>query len=1066
MKKLNNLLAKILFVLMTIFVCMGIVACGGGSGEKDYKIVLDTAFSEEKTFDYKDEIQLPSAHVENAKGEIVSYSITYRVTGEEGFNSESQYSYFALKPGKYTVVYFYSENVKLAVEFTVTDSESPSITFTNIPNDIFLGETEGGFLPTVAIEDASEVSTKKTLYFATYGGEKHEVSYNQMNGSYAVSEAGIFTYLVSAEDESGNKAENSVSWLIKDPNWTDDDLQEGVFSDFCETGYLNTVRSADISTYWNAPEYSQEWLESFEGADGVMRLGLSFTQWNYTSIRLRLAKSIEWSDLSGKYIAVRVFVEGEGLQDFFAFAGNQKIQFDTEYSAATERKTPLITGKWTTYYLDYDRAKALRMYSEESDEPTSPTSPIKNIQIAFGRESNNTKSVNLYIDSISIADKLPTPTNLRTENSKVLWDMVENATSYTVDINGETTVISDNSINLPDGKGYITVCANGDGISFIASENAWYIYGLHAKEGEYASFDDELYTKLIDGAVNVGSETAGYKPNSVNNVYENGVIKTTVSKGSWGVCTAVAVRFPENVDIGDVSYIAFKMSVTIGSEIQKISVFNADYTCKLGELTIETGKTEYLLDVSRLDIDTLSGVQFVYVNKTDAGELMDMGENVLEFVFDYIAPAKTLGKTTITVDNENKTISWDAVENADSYAIVVNGEKIASVTGLTYNCSSLGTFDSLGVYAEGSGKFVNGEIVYADITIVDGVWVTIKGNVSVKKIVYSTRGLLQLELNEAVDFAADTSISKENINIEVGNTKINITSVEWTSVNTKVNINCDISAVKLGEKLIVKIGSLFVAENGDSYKISKNYTAIFVKESEGIVYWYEYAGDLKFDTTDWSTTGTIQFLITEGFDSEDQTTFNYDLMDVTANGEAFNFSEIRWHNTPKKLAFAFPQPTSSSSYPVPTIVIKMGSIIYAGGKAYVFKRDCSLVYSASLDRWSVLHTAVVDKVSWSESKDSIQLIFTEDCNLVTGEQLDISSFAVIVNGVAVDLSRVVADSPKHIHLYGEFSTDSTAEYTKPTLVIKAGSVAMLKFTAIVFSSDVVLEWNGSEWVKA
>ena len=1306
MKALKTILTALLFVLTAIFAAAGIAACGNKNDEAGYKIVLDRAFPEGNVINYAEEIELPSAHVENAEGETVSYAITYRVTGENGFAEESEYSSFSLAPAKYTAVYVYSEKLKLEIEFTVIDSENPVIKFTNVPNDVFLGETDGGFLPTVEIEDASEVSTEKRLYFAPYGGESKEVSYNKMNDSYAVTEAGVFTFTVKAEDESGNSAENSVSWLVKDPQWTDESLEKGYRSDFGEEGYLNTVRSADVNVYWNAPEYSQEWLESYEGAGGVVKLGLPFTGWNFTAIRIRLSKPISWNELRGKYIAVRVFVEGEGLQDFFAFAGNQKIQFETEYSAATERKTPLITGKWTTYYLDYERAKALRMYSDENDDKDSPVSPIKELQFAFGRMNNRTKSVNLYIDGVSVAEKLPAPENLRTENGKLCWNAVQNAISYTVDLNGEISTVTDNFITLPDGKGYIKVSAHGDGFLNLDSEANVSAYGLYAKDGEYASFDDELYTRLIDGAVNVGSETEGYKPSFVNSafdegrikitvgkgawsvctavqvrfpqavtvesgvsslrfgmtasigsecktvmvftsdykyklgeltveegkteyvldisgigvkslsgiqfvyvnklaegktadmgenvlelaldfvapvksqklsapqnlkaengyvswsavenaagyivnvngeeyettetsyplpagkclvkvaakgdgvnykdsefvttgtglvaengefasfndeiyvyyiddeinvgeetegyiprfmesVYENGRIKTTVGKGKWGVCTAFTIRFPEPADLSGVGYLAFGMTVKIGSESQKIRIYTPDYKVQLGEITIEDGKTSYVLDISGLNLEALDGVQFLYLNKQADGTNADMGENVLEFTFDYIAPATRLGKTEITADNAKRTIYWNAVENAVSYAVVKDGERIASVTGLSYDCSSLGAFDSLGVYAEGNGKFTDGEIAYAEITLSGDVWVTIKGIVSVKKVAYSTDGLLQLELNETTDFAENAKILTEGLNIILNGEKLTVTGALWTNVSTKINISCDLSATTAGAKLTVNAGTLFVSESGDTYKLSESYEAIFVaKSADGSIHWYENAGALKFDTTDYSATGVIQFLIPEGFNAEEQQTFDLSLMNVTANGAEFKFDEIRWHASAKKLALTFGQPAATADYPVPTIVIEKGSVIFAANKTYCFEESCTLVYGEVYGRWSLVHNVQVEKVSWSENADSVQLILTEDCKLVTGETLDTSAFVVTVNGKEVKDLRVVADSEKHIHLYGTFSTDSAEGYETPTLVIKAGSVAMLRFTAITFTEDVVLSWNGSAWVKA
>ena len=115
------------------------------------------------------------------------------------------------------------------------------------------------------------------------------------------------------------------------------------------------------------------------------------------------------------------------------------------------------------------------------------------------------------------------------------------------------------------------------------------------------------------------------------------------------------------------------------------------------------------------------------------------------------------------------------MENAVSYAVVKDGERIASVTGLSYDCSSLGAFDSLGVYAEGNGKFTDGEIAYAEITLSGDVWVTIKGIVSVKKVAYSTDGLLQLELNEATDFAENSKILTEGLNIILNGEKLTVT---------------------------------------------------------------------------------------------------------------------------------------------------------------------------------------------------------------------------------------------------------------------------------------------------
>ena len=112
MKALKTIITALLFAFAAIFAAAGMAACGNKNGEAGYKIVLDRAFPEGNVINYAKEIELPSAHVENAEGETVSYAITYRVTGENGFAEESEYSSFSLAPAKYTAVYDYSEKLK------------------------------------------------------------------------------------------------------------------------------------------------------------------------------------------------------------------------------------------------------------------------------------------------------------------------------------------------------------------------------------------------------------------------------------------------------------------------------------------------------------------------------------------------------------------------------------------------------------------------------------------------------------------------------------------------------------------------------------------------------------------------------------------------------------------------------------------------------------------------------------------------------------------------------------------------------------------------------------------
>lgn len=1054
-----------------VFASFAMVACGTDNGssedkkyEAGYKIVLDEPLEFGAEIDYAAEISLPGAVVKDKNGEIVSYDIEYRITDSENKTISSEYSSFALNPGEYTVTYYYSSMLSLDIKFKVVDRVAPAISFRNVPNDLFVGADKNGFLPLVDIDDASAVETEVKLEFATFGGEKHEVEYSKMADSFAVTEPGVFTFTVTATDASGNKTTESVTWLAKDPGWTDSALEDGLYSDFGEEAYLNTVKAGDVNKYWTVSDYTQGWLENYEGASGVLKLGLSFTDTQNTSVAVKLAKPIKWSDLKGKYILARVYVEGDGLENYFGFAGNQKIQFADELSAATEKKSPLVTGKWTTYALDCDRAVALRMYSDENDDKDNPSSDIKQIQFCFTRSDKSLARMYLYLDGISVAEKLPAAENVKVENGVLAWNAVENASGYRVNVNGTETVTDKTQITLTETKGYAFVTALGNEKTYTESDKSFAVFGLEAKDGEYASFDDPLYEYFVGDDVKVGSETAGYKPTSVSVKYDetNRKLTATVGKGGWGICTALAMRFPRKVDVSEVKTIALGMTADVAGMCNEIAVYDYDYTKQLGKIVIEEGVTRYFIDVS--EMDELGGLQFVYQNKID-GNLQDMGDRKITFDFDFIAPAVELGAPEVAVDNANKTISWNAVENAVSYAIVKDGETIDRTTELSYDCSDTGEFTTLGVMAEGTGRFLSGAVGYAEITLDGTDWIEVKGMLTVAKIAWATKDLIQLEFSSGTEYAANVALKADRFALTINGKEFTVTGVVTTDVSTKIVVNGDFSALKKGDVLVVGAKTTLNAD-GVVYGLTDSYTAIFAGEAGdgyGTYNWCAFAGELSLAKTDYSSAGVIQ-IVFNTIKEADQTVFDASGIKAYASGSAMSFAEIRWHQSVNKLALSFGQPGADATYGVPVITIKGGSVITAAGRAYVFDKDYMFAYSSVHDRWSLVSSPETVSLSWPENSSSLQLKFDRD--LWDGEMtVDASRMNVLSNGVKVDVTAL-KDSPAHIRVQGAFSTQTAEGYDVPTLVIKAGSLAMLHNTSVLFAEDVTFVWNGSAWTMA
>ncbi len=118
-----------------------------------------------------------------------------------------------------------------------------------------------------------------------------------------------------------------------------------------------------------------------------------------------------------------------------------------------------------------------------------------------------------------------------------------------------------------------------------------------------------------------------------------------------------------------------------------------------------------------------------------------------------------------------------------------------------------------------------------------------------------------------------------------------------------------------------------------------------------------------------------------------------------------------------------------------------------------------------MSRWSVLKTAVIEKVSYPESARSVQFILTEEC-WSYGKDVDASGATVLSNGQKVENLSAIADTVQHIHLYGNFSTEVPEGAERATLVIKAGSVFMQESRSIRFDEDFTLVWDGANWCKA
>ena len=629
-KKLFSAMRKVLLLAVLAGVLLSFAACA----EKN-TIVLEGELADGTKIEYTGEkIQFPVAYVADGAGNVMSYDVLYKVINLAD-NSEltDEYATFQLKTGNYRLVYTYAkdEAVSKTVNFSVVDTSAPVLEFMEIPNGLFLQDiTQDSInkLPLYSLSDASSgdgIDLKQVLKFKGESDEDfQEYPFRQINNSYEISEFGTFSYELTATDVYGNTNTISCQWKVKDRDWKPEQLPgEGILADYSNEGYCNLVESGDANQYYKiGNDYSDAWLAEFEGAQGVLKVDLSFNNaagYGNNTIRLRLPKTFTQKDLEGKYLAVRMYVEGENIKDTFLFAGNN-VEFreeDATTRAFTTGVSGLSTGKWHTFYLAADTVEHIGMYPNATYNPDTTFyeggEPAGAIQLCFHREAGYFNNMLLYVDSISIADFLP-DTQLTINGKEATWTPVENAVGYRIELNGEETVVQETAMTLPGDKGYIRVTPMGDGVITLDAQTVTGVYGLDAGNS-IAKFDDALYAELFNDRLDFSTDAEhnGYRAKSYTGSLTGEGLRMDIATGSWGVVSGIRFQFPKAQEKGNNTTLVLNMRVE-DSQYGQIRVY--DYSGKqLGVLKLDSSNTgkfcEFEIDISAYS-GKLEGIQLIF----------------------------------------------------------------------------------------------------------------------------------------------------------------------------------------------------------------------------------------------------------------------------------------------------------------------------------------------------------------------------------------------------------------------------------------------------------------------
>lgn len=619
-------------ILLVLTVCL--MLCCAACGQSP-QIRIEDDFADGTVIEYTGEpIQFPMACVQDQSGTIVSYDVRYQVISlADDSTVEDEYATFDLKTGEYQIKYTYmkDKSVSKTVNFSVQDTVSPSVEFLDIPNGLFLQnitEDTVNKLPLYSIEDASANDGIDLVCKLTFKGETdaqfREYPYRQINNSYEITEFGTFRYELTATDVYGNQTVEVAQWKVKDRQWQPAQMpDEGILADYSVEGYCNMVEGGDANQYYKiGNDYADEWLAEFQGAQGVLKVELPFNNavgWGNNTVRLRVPKTFTQADLAGKYLAVRMYVEGAHLKPNFLFGGNN-VQFwaeDATTRAFTTAITGLETGVWKTYYLEADMVEHIGMYPNATYNPNTTFyeggDPADAIQLCFHREAGYFNDMVLYVDSISIADFLP-DTELTVSGTQASWTPVAGAVGYRIDLNGTQSVTQETQIQLPGEKGFVRVTPMGNGVTTLDAQTVTGVYGLDAGDS-LAKFDDALYVDLFSDILKFSTESEhnGYRPVSLSGMLLGEGVQMDIGTGSWGVVTGVRFLFPNARQKGNNTTMVLNMMVS-NADYDQIRVYDYHGTL-LGVLKLEDAHAgqfhQYELDISAYN-RKLEGVQLIF----------------------------------------------------------------------------------------------------------------------------------------------------------------------------------------------------------------------------------------------------------------------------------------------------------------------------------------------------------------------------------------------------------------------------------------------------------------------
>ena len=530
----------LLFLVTLLITCIcAFVACDSAKTLGVSSSVNGEAFDfETAEFDFLTDVVVPEATLDGIESsKIISTPVTYKFTSptyREG-RDEKVDVYESFFPvifvdvvGEWKVEYIFGDQT-IQKTFDVVDTVAPTLSEPIRPYDVYADATKKYSLPSFTPEDPSGIDygSESMIKTLTLNGEP--LAIDGMD-RYIASEPGECIYEFSVCDKYGNRSSTTVKWNVKEKDWIDENLDENYLADYDEEGYINTASSGNMSAYWNNTALYEEWLEEYEGAEGVLKLSAApNTGYSLGAFKLDLQKTITASDLTSKYLVLRIYTTCDlGWLRY----GCKSWQDERKVEATHNMQININANEWTTVVMN--TAELKYGYFDLGDD-------IDCFQIAFGTyQTRMTKDLVLYVDSVTLSSKLPTATGLNVDGTTFTWDAVANVDGYEVYDGDQMTVVTTNSYTASSQDAALAVrpIANeANVLSISADYPVPYIDMSGFEDYDVAPIDTSAYTYLFvkndyNAARPAKSLTAEYLDEYKG---EKGVVKVTTINNANGI---------------------------------------------------------------------------------------------------------------------------------------------------------------------------------------------------------------------------------------------------------------------------------------------------------------------------------------------------------------------------------------------------------------------------------------------------------------------------------------------------------------------------------------------------